>query len=96
MKKLIGTTLLSLVMSTAALAEGVVYHIFADGLACQHYALSIDEKLRAIDGVERVDILPEKGIVNVRVADDHALDEQQVTTVFADAGVTIGRIENAW
>ena len=58
MKKLIGTTLLSLVMSTAVLAEGVVYHIFADGLACQHCALSIDEKLRETDGVERVDILP--------------------------------------
>ena len=48
MKKLIGTTLLSLVMSTAVLAEGVVYHIFAYGLACQHCALSIDEKLREI------------------------------------------------
>lgn len=93
MKKLIRTALLLFLTSTVAFAAGTVYHIFADGLSCQHCAMTIDQQLREIDGVERVDILPEKGIVNVRVADGYALDEQQVATVLVDAGVTIRRIE---
>ena len=92
-KKLIGMALLSLAMSAAALAEGVVYHIFADGLACQQCATGIDVQLRIIEGVERVEILPERGIVNVRMADGHALDEKQVAAVLADAGVKFRRME---
>ena len=93
MKKLIGPALLPFVLSTAAFAEETVYHLFADGLACQHCAMAIDKQLRKIDGVEWVDILPERGIVNVRIADGYALDEKQVATVLAEAGVTIRRIE---
>ena len=92
-KKLIGTALLSLAMSAAALTDGVIYHIFADGLACQQCAMAIDEQLREIDGVKRVDILPDRCIVNVRIADGHALDEKQVATLLADAGVTFRRLE---
>ena len=93
MKKLIWPALLPFVLSIAALAEGTVYHLFADGLACQHCAMAIDDQLREIDGVERVDVLPERGIVNVRMADGYALDEKQVATLLAEAGVTIRRIE---
>ena len=90
----IGTALLSLAMSAAALADGVIYHVFADGLRCQQCAMVIDEQLRGFDGVERVDILPERGIVNVRMAHGHALDEKQVATVLAGAGVTFHRMEH--
>ena len=92
-KKLIGTALLSLAMSAAALADDVIYHIFADGLACQPCAIGIDEQLRSIEGVERVEILPERGVVNVRMADGHALIEKRVLTLLADAGVTFRRME---
>ncbi len=93
MKKLIGPALLSLVMSTAALADGVIYHIFADGLACQQCALAVDKQLREIEGIERVDVLPERGIVNVRMADGYALNEMQVAAVLTAAGVTFRRME---
>ena len=93
MKNLIGSALLSLVISMGALADGLIYHIFADGLACQHCAVAIDKQLREIDGIERVDILPERGIVNVRMADGHALSESQVATMLAEAGVTFRRME---
>lgn len=93
MKKLSGIALLYLVMGAAALADGVIYHIFVDGLACEQCARDIDEQLRKIDGVERVDTLPGKGIVNVRMADGHALDEKQVARVVAGAGVTFRRVE---
>ena len=91
--KLIGPALLSLLMSTAALADETIYHIFADGLACQHCAVSIDKQLREIEGVERVDVLPGRGIVNVSMADGYALNEKQVATVLTDAGVTFRRME---
>ena len=93
MKKLIELALLSLVISTAALANGIIYHIFADGLACQHCAVAIDKQMREIEGVERVDILPERGIVNVRMADGYALSKHQVATVLADAGVTFRQMQ---
>jgi len=92
-KKLIGSALLSLVISTAVLADGFIYHIFADGLTCQHCAVTIDKQLREIDGVDRVDVLPERGIVNVRMADGHALSESQVATMLAEAGVIFRRME---
>ncbi|MFQ6006302.1 MAG: copper chaperone [Woeseia sp.] len=93
MKQLIGSALLSLAISTAALADGMIYHIFADGLTCQQCALAIAKQLRKIEGVERVDILSERGIVNVRMADGYALSEHQAATMFADAGVTFRRME---
>jgi len=92
MTRLIGAALLSFVISTAALADGTIYHIFADGLACQQCALAIDKQLREIAGVERVDVLPEGGVVNARMTDGYALDEKQVATVLADAGVTFRRM----
>ena len=93
MKKLIGSVLLSLVLTAAALADGVIYHIFAEGLACQHCAVAIDKQLRDIEGVERVEVLSERGVVNVRMADGYALIEKQAVTVLAEAGVTFRRME---
>ena len=93
MKKLIGTILLFLAMSAAALADGVIYHIFVDGLECEHCAEAIDLRLREIEGAERVEVLAERGVVNVRMADGYALIEKQVVTVLADAGVTFRRME---
>ena len=92
-KKLIGTMLLFLAMSAAALADGVIYHIFADGLACEQCAVAVDLQLRDIEGAERAEVLPERGVVNVRMADGYALIEKQVVTVLADAGVTFRRME---
>ena len=93
-KKLIASALLSLVVSTAALADGNIYHIFADGLACRQCALAIDKHLQEIEGVEGIDVLPERGIVNVRLADGYALDEKRVATVLTDAGVIFHRMEH--
>ena len=92
--KLIVSALLSLVVSTAALADGIIYHIFADGLACRQCALAIDKHLQEIEGVEGIDVLPERGIVNVRMAVGYALSERQVATVLADSGVTFRRMEH--
>ena len=47
-----------------------------------------------IDGGERVDIFPERGIVNVCMTDDYALDENQVATLLVETGVTVRRIES--
>jgi copper chaperone CopZ len=93
MKKLIVSALLSLLISTAASADGMIYHIFADGLACERCVVTIDKHLREIEGIERVDVLPERGIVNVRMADGYVLNEKQVVTVLTAAGVTFRRME---
>ena len=92
MKQMIGTVGLFLLMG-AALAEETVYHVFADGLGCAQCAVEINGKLRAIDGVERVEVLAERGVVNVRVADGHALVEKQVASVLAEAGAIFRRME---
>jgi len=92
-KKQIGMIVLSLAMSAAASADEVIYHIFADGLTCQQCAAAIDLRLREIEGAERVEVLAERGVVNVRMASGYALIQEQVVNVLADSGVTFRRME---
>ena len=94
MKKLLATTILFLAITTPAFATDTIYHIFADGLACRYCALGVDKQLRKTEGVKWVDIHLEKGLVNVRVAEGFALTEQQVRTIFENAGVTFRRMEH--
>ncbi len=93
MKRFVLVAILSMMTTAAALAEETIYHIFADGLACELCAASIDKQLRTVDGVERVDVLPDRGIVNVRMADGYVLVEKQVSRLLEDAGVNFRSME---
>ncbi len=88
MKKMVMMILLALAWNVAALAEGTQYTMRVDGLACPYCAYGIEKKLNAIDGVEKIDVNLNKGLVTVNVADGVKLTEEQMTQLFKDAGFT--------
>ncbi len=88
MKKMVMMTLLVLAWNVAALAAGTQYAMRVDGLACPYCAYGIEKKLNEIDGVEKIDVDLNKGLVVVNVADGVKLSEEQMTQLFNDAGFT--------
>ena len=88
MKKLIGSALLSLVMSTAVLADGTQYRMRVDGLACPYCAYGIEKNLEKIDGVDKIDVDLNNGLVTVNVADGVTFTDAQMAKLFTDAGFT--------
>ncbi|HEC12753.1 MAG TPA: copper chaperone [Acidiferrobacteraceae bacterium] len=88
MKKLIALLLMALVWSIPVLAAGTQYQMRVDGLACPYCAYGIEKKLKKIEGVEKIDVDLNKGLVIVKVADGVKLTEKQMTQLFKDAGFT--------
>ena len=88
MKKLIIAMAVAVLWNAAAFAAGTLYELRVDGLACPYCAYGIEKKLNAIDGVERIDIDLEKGLVIVNVAEGVKLSDEQMTRLFDDAGFT--------
>lgn len=79
---------LLLFWSLAALAAGTQYVMRVDGLACPYCAYGIEKKLKQIDGVEKIDVDLEKGLVTVNVREETELTEPQMKQLFKDAGFT--------
>ena len=88
MKKLVVLTILTMVWSIAVLAAGTRYQMRVDGLACPYCAYGIEKKLNKIDGVEKIHVDLNKGLVTVNVADGVKFSDQQMTQLFKDAGFT--------
>lgn len=79
---------LLLLWSLTILAEGARYVIRVDGLACPYCAYGIEKKLKAIEGVEKIDVDLDKGLVKVNVSEKVELTEPQMKQLFKDAGFT--------
>jgi len=92
MKNPILTGLLSLLLSQAALASGTEYVMRVEGLACPYCAYGVEKRLEAIDGVEKVQVDLDKGLVTVGVKDGTELTEPQMRQLFQDAGFTFRRM----
>jgi len=59
-----------------------------DGLACPYCAYGVEKKLKAIEGVEKVHVDLNKGLVTVDVKAGTELTEAQMKQLFQDAGFT--------
>lgn len=79
---------LLMLWSLAALAADTQYVMRVDGLACPYCAYGIEKKLKQIEGVEKIDVDLEKGLVTVDVREGVALTEPQMVQLFKDAGFT--------
>lgn len=64
------------------------YEMRVDGLACPYCAYGIEKKLKAINGVENLDVNLDAGIVRVDVIDGIELNEADMKQLFNDAGFT--------
>ncbi len=87
MKRLVATVLLS-AWTLAASAAGTHYIMRVDGLACPYCAYGIEKKLKQIDGVQRIDVDLNKGLVQVDVAEGVELRKPQMIRLFQEAGFT--------
>lgn len=79
---------LMLAVALAAQAAGVRYEMRVDGLACPYCAYGVEKKLKAIEGVERVDVDLEKGLVVVDAREGVVLTDEQMRKLMQDAGFT--------
>ena len=86
-------TALLLMLAQLAWAGALEYQMRVDGLACPYCAYGIEKKLKAIDGVESVEVDLDKGLVRVRTHDDLHFSEPQLRQLFQDAGFTYRSME---
>jgi copper chaperone CopZ len=60
------------------------------GMTCSHCAATVTEELRAVPGVQEVEVdLAAGGASQVRVVSDAPLDEQSVRVAVDEAGYTL-------
>ncbi len=79
--------------ATAALADSHVYKLYVDGLACPFCAYGVEKKVGGLEGVEKVDIDIDEGLVAVTLADGATLDEATAMQAVDEAGFTLRKFE---
>ncbi|MCH7550345.1 MAG: heavy-metal-associated domain-containing protein [Proteobacteria bacterium] len=76
-----------------ALAGNHAYRLFVDGLACPFCAYGVEKKIGGLDGVEKVEIEIEDGLVAVTLTAGATLDEATAKQAIDEAGFTLRRFE---
>lgn len=87
-KKFIVLMIIGLIGSAAAVADGTRYQMRVDGLACPYCAYGVEKNLKKIDGVEKIEVDLNNGLVTVDVASGVTLTDAQMAKLFTDAGFT--------
>ena len=72
---------------------GEVYKLYVDGLACPFCAYGVEKKVGGLDGVERVDIDIDGGLVAVTMAEGPTLDEATAKRAVDEAGFSLRAFE---
>lgn len=70
-------------------ASPAVYELGVNGLFCPFCAYGIEKKLKGMEGVERVDIRIEDGVVRVTMAPRAVLGEERAREIVKDAGFAL-------
>lgn len=92
MKQLLLLAMIS-IMPLTAFAAGTHYKIRVDGLVCPFCAYGVEKKFKKIDGVKKIDVNLDKGLVHVDVAEGIKFTEPQLKKLFKDAGFTYRSME---
>ena len=72
---------------------GEVYRLSVDGLACPFCAYGVEKKLSAVEGVEKLDIDINAGVVSVTMAEGATLDETTAKRAVDEAGFSLRAFE---
>ena len=80
-------------VAIAALAAPPTYRLRVDGLACPFCSYGIEKKLKAIDGVVRLETNIKEGTVIVTMKDGATLDEATAKKAVKAAGFTLNGFE---
>ncbi len=82
-----------LLMPLVAFAGALQYRIGVDGLACPFCAYGIEKKFSNTEGVDKVDVDINAGVVTVTMKEGAALSEAQAAQIVKDAGFTLRDFE---
>ena len=81
------------ILPVAAFADGHVYRLQVDGLACPFCAYGVEKKLSRVEGVETLTLDIDAGHVTVTMAPGRALDEAVARQAISEAGFTLRGFE---
>ena len=77
----------------SATAQEEVYSLYVDGLACPFCAYGIEKELTGLDGVEKVEVDINKGVVVVTAAEGARIPETSLRQAVDNAGFSLRRVE---
>lgn len=80
-------------MAANAFAAQQAYKLRVDGLACPFCAFGVEKQLKAVKGVEKVDVDIKTGTVIVTVVEGAVFDEATAKKAVTDAGFTLRGFE---
>lgn len=80
-------------LAVPAFAEIKTVNLHVDGLSCPFCALSLEKKLKSVDGVSKVDVHLKKAITNLTLKPESQLDLKAVHTAVKEAGFTLKDIQ---
>ncbi len=72
---------------------GEAYKLYVDGLACPFCAYGVEKKVGGLEGVEKIDIDIDEGVVAVTMADGATLDEAAAKRAVDEAGFSLRAFE---
>lgn len=72
---------------------GEVYKLYVDGLACPFCAYGVEKKVGNVEGVEKVEIDIDGGLVSVTMAEGSTLDEATAKRAVDEAGFSLRAFE---
>lgn len=84
---------LMLFTAAAAFADSHVYKLYVDGLACPFCAYGVEKKVGGLEGVEKVDIDIDEGLVAVTMAEGSTLSEAAAKRAVDEAGFSLRGFE---
>ncbi len=84
---------LALLGASAAFADSHVYKLYVDGLACPFCAYGVEKKVGELDGVEKVDIDIDAGVVSVTLKGNASLSEDVARVAVSEAGFSLRKFE---
>ncbi len=79
--------------AVTAAAQQEVYALYVDGLACPFCAYGIEKELTGLDGVEKVEVDINKGVVVVTAAEGARIPEASLRQAVDNAGFTLRKVE---
>lgn len=84
---------LMLFSPVAVLAQSHVYKLYVDGLACPFCTYGVEKKVTGLNGVRKVEIDIDAGLVAVTMADGVTLNEAAARQAIDQAGFSLRRFE---
>jgi len=82
-------------LAVPVFAEIKTVSLHVDGLSCPFCALSLEKKLKGVDGVSKVDVHLKKAITELTMKPESQLDLIAVQTAVKEAGFTLKDIQVA-